>query len=190
MACQTLLGYLILKSDFCGLYSWLAWAHSNCLLMVSHRFFYLYSNILLSHNSQEHSFTQCSFNVQELVLLNSSMSAAFLTDIVFGTLTDNETPGATESLNNKLFFYKTLLWVLMFWIDKKKKIVNTVCIYKLLFFSYREFIENHLLDFTRKNPGIVVYLKPRRHRIPVLYAEYCKTFSFIAKEIFFFLKWI
>ncbi|CAI9732831.1 Hypothetical predicted protein [Octopus vulgaris] len=36
----------------------------------------------------------------------------------------------------------------------------------------REYIEHHLLDFTRENPGIVVYLKPRRHRTARLQAEY------------------
>ncbi|XP_039481800.1 39S ribosomal protein L43, mitochondrial [Drosophila santomea] len=36
----------------------------------------------------------------------------------------------------------------------------------------RDFIENHLLDFAKENPGIVVYVKPRRHRTPVLVAEY------------------
>jgi hypothetical protein len=38
----------------------------------------------------------------------------------------------------------------------------------------RDFIEKYLLDFTRSNPGVVVYLKPRRHRQPSLVAEYCK----------------
>jgi len=36
----------------------------------------------------------------------------------------------------------------------------------------REFIECHLVDFARNNPGVVVYLKPRRHRSPVVVAEY------------------
>jgi len=36
----------------------------------------------------------------------------------------------------------------------------------------REFIENHAVDFARRNPGTVLYLKPRRHRSPVLVAEY------------------
>ncbi|XP_033153988.1 39S ribosomal protein L43, mitochondrial [Drosophila mauritiana] len=36
----------------------------------------------------------------------------------------------------------------------------------------RDFIENHLLDFAKENPGIVVYVKPRRHRTPVLVGEY------------------
>ncbi|KAJ8316801.1 hypothetical protein KUTeg_004705 [Tegillarca granosa] len=30
----------------------------------------------------------------------------------------------------------------------------------------RDFIENHLLEFTNANPGVVVYLKPRRHKAP------------------------
>lgn len=36
----------------------------------------------------------------------------------------------------------------------------------------RDFIEKYLLDFTRSNPGVVVYLKPRRHKGPTLAAEY------------------
>jgi len=36
----------------------------------------------------------------------------------------------------------------------------------------RDFIENDLVDFARNNPGVVVYLKPRRHRAPILDAEY------------------
>ncbi|TMW50614.1 hypothetical protein DOY81_004303 [Sarcophaga bullata] len=36
----------------------------------------------------------------------------------------------------------------------------------------REFIESSLVDFAKENPGIVVYVKPRRHRTPVLIGEY------------------
>lgn len=36
----------------------------------------------------------------------------------------------------------------------------------------RDFVEKDLVDFARNNPGVVVYLKPRRHRSPVLDAEY------------------
>ncbi|KAF5276020.1 hypothetical protein FQA39_LY00816 [Lamprigera yunnana] len=36
----------------------------------------------------------------------------------------------------------------------------------------REFIEYDLLDYTKENPGTVIYLKPRRHRGPVIKAEY------------------
>lgn len=28
------------------------------------------------------------------------------------------------------------------------------------------------MDFAKENPGVVVYVKPRRHRIPVLVGEY------------------
>ncbi len=38
----------------------------------------------------------------------------------------------------------------------------------------REFIEHDLVDFARNNPGVVVYLQPKRHRIPKISAEYCK----------------
>lgn len=37
----------------------------------------------------------------------------------------------------------------------------------------REFVENDLVDFAKKNPGIVVYLQPKRHRRPKIFAEYC-----------------
>jgi large subunit ribosomal protein L43 len=36
----------------------------------------------------------------------------------------------------------------------------------------RDFIENHLLEFVHRNPGIVIYLQPRRHHSPLLFAEY------------------
>ncbi|CAH0403946.1 unnamed protein product [Chilo suppressalis] len=36
----------------------------------------------------------------------------------------------------------------------------------------REFIEQDLVDFAKENPSVVVYLKPRRHRGPVIVAEY------------------
>ncbi|CAG5125976.1 unnamed protein product [Candidula unifasciata] len=36
----------------------------------------------------------------------------------------------------------------------------------------RDFIENHLLDFTQKHPGVVVYLQPRRHKPPSIVAEF------------------
>ncbi|CAL1533690.1 unnamed protein product [Lymnaea stagnalis] len=36
----------------------------------------------------------------------------------------------------------------------------------------RDFIENHMLDFSQKHPGVVVYLQPRRNRPPSIVAEY------------------
>ena len=39
----------------------------------------------------------------------------------------------------------------------------------------REFIENDLVNFAKENPGVVVYVKPRRHRAPVVVGEYCKS---------------
>ncbi|XP_064477996.1 large ribosomal subunit protein mL43-like [Ornithodoros turicata] len=36
----------------------------------------------------------------------------------------------------------------------------------------REYIEKEAVDFARKNPGVALYLRPRRHRDPVLVAEY------------------
>uniref|UniRef100_T1IQI2 Large ribosomal subunit protein mL43 n=1 Tax=Strigamia maritima TaxID=126957 RepID=T1IQI2_STRMM len=58
----------------------------------------------------------------------------------------------------------------------------------------REFIEQDLLDFAKSNPGIVVYVKPRRHRPPYLDAEYLhgqrnsiSCHNFKREEI---IKWI
>lgn len=36
----------------------------------------------------------------------------------------------------------------------------------------RDFLENRLLEFSENNPGVVVYVKPRRHRGPVIIGEY------------------
>ncbi|XP_046432314.1 39S ribosomal protein L43, mitochondrial [Neodiprion fabricii] len=36
----------------------------------------------------------------------------------------------------------------------------------------RDFLEHDLVNFAKENPGIVVYVKPRRHRTPALSAEY------------------
>ncbi|KAK9295931.1 hypothetical protein QLX08_009901 [Tetragonisca angustula] len=36
----------------------------------------------------------------------------------------------------------------------------------------RSFLEHDLIDYAKQNPGVVVYVKPRRHRSPVLKAEY------------------
>lgn len=45
-----------------------------------------------------------------------------------------------------------------------------------MFFSFfsREFIENDIIDFAKLNPGVAMYLKPRRHRSPVLVTEFCE----------------
>ncbi|XP_070212739.1 uncharacterized protein [Littorina saxatilis] len=42
----------------------------------------------------------------------------------------------------------------------------------LLVVCFRDFIEKYLVDFTRENPGTVVYVKPIRNRAPFLVAEY------------------
>ena len=41
-------------------------------------------------------------------------------------------------------------------------------------FSFREFIEKEIVQFAQENPGTAIYLKPRRHRSPVIVAEFCK----------------
>ena len=57
--------------------------------------------------------------------------------------------------------------------------------FKPLLFE-REFIENDLVDFARKNPGVVVYLQPKRHRKPKLSAEYCRFYS--SFKLFWLIK--
>lgn len=37
---------------------------------------------------------------------------------------------------------------------------------------FRHFIEHDLVNYAKENPEIVVYVKPRRHRHPVIVAEY------------------
>ena len=41
----------------------------------------------------------------------------------------------------------------------------------------RDFIENEIINFARENPSVVFYVKPRRHRAPLLVAEYCEFSS-------------
>ncbi|XP_066156264.1 large ribosomal subunit protein mL43 [Euwallacea fornicatus] len=41
----------------------------------------------------------------------------------------------------------------------------------------RDFIETKLIDFTKNSPEVAVYLKPRRHRTPVIKAEYLNGHS-------------
>ena len=41
----------------------------------------------------------------------------------------------------------------------------------------RKFIETEIVEFAKQNPGTAIYLKPRRHRGPVVVAEYCKFTS-------------
>ena len=45
------------------------------------------------------------------------------------------------------------------------------------FIFYREFIEKDVVQFAKENPGTAIYLKPRRHRTPVIVAEYRKFCS-------------
>lgn len=44
----------------------------------------------------------------------------------------------------------------------------------MFYILFRDFLEHDLVDYASKNSGIVVYVKPRRHRTPVITAEYCK----------------
>ncbi|THD20361.1 Mitochondrial ribosomal protein L43 [Fasciola hepatica] len=44
----------------------------------------------------------------------------------------------------------------------------------------REYIEKYLVDFARRNPATVVYVKPRRHRPPLIVAEYlCGNWHYV-----------
>lgn len=41
----------------------------------------------------------------------------------------------------------------------------------------RDFIESEIVNFARANPSVVFYVKPRRHRAPLLVAEYRRFLS-------------
>lgn len=43
-----------------------------------------------------------------------------------------------------------------------------------LLFCSREYVEEKVVDFARQNPGIVVYVTPKKCRIPTVVAEYCE----------------
>lgn len=38
--------------------------------------------------------------------------------------------------------------------------------------SFREFVEQEVADFARRNPGIVIYVNPRPCNVPRVVAEY------------------
>ena len=54
------------------------------------------------------------------------------------------------------------------------------CIYLCIMHShltdhvYREYINNHVVDFARENPQCAVYVRFRPGRAPRLVGEYCK----------------
>lgn len=48
----------------------------------------------------------------------------------------------------------------------------------LPFFFFREFIEEGVVDYAKKNPATVVYVSPQSCRIPKIVAEYCKYLVF------------
>ncbi|XP_043268601.1 39S ribosomal protein L43, mitochondrial [Venturia canescens] len=58
----------------------------------------------------------------------------------------------------------------------------------------RDFIETELINYAKENPGVVVYIKPRRHRSPIIKAEYLNgkyhwlsARNFVKEDI---LKWM
>lgn len=51
--------------------------------------------------------------------------------------------------------------------------LNALYILHTVFF--RDFIEDELVNYAKTRPGVVVYLKPRRHRAPVIAAEFRKV---------------
>ncbi|KAL1491822.1 hypothetical protein ABEB36_012359 [Hypothenemus hampei] len=58
----------------------------------------------------------------------------------------------------------------------------------------REFIESDLINFVKNSPEVAVYLKPRRHRSPIIKAEYLNgetqwinASNFTQEEV---LKWL
>lgn len=61
------------------------------------------------------------------------------------------------------------------------------CVFILSIYC-RDFIEKNMVDFAKEYPGIVVYVKPRRHRGPSISAEYCKlTFLVFLPGVLFFI---
>ena len=41
-------------------------------------------------------------------------------------------------------------------------------------FSFRKFINDHVVDFAKQNPSIALYVRERPSRHPRFVAEYCK----------------
>lgn len=61
----------------------------------------------------------------------------------------------------------------------------------------REYVESKLLDYSRQNPGVAIYMKPRLHKSPVIVAEYLNGQSqwmsihnFSATELQWWLEFI
>ena len=52
------------------------------------------------------------------------------------------------------------------------KEAETNTMFESVFLFPRQFIEHDLVKFASANPSVVVYLKPRRNRTPVVVAEY------------------
>lgn len=40
-----------------------------------------------------------------------------------------------------------------------------------------------MINYAKDNPGVVVYLKPRRHRSAVISAEYCKLNIVVVNDL-------
>ena len=55
-----------------------------------------------------------------------------------------------------------------------KFLISPMPAYNISFFL-REFIESDLVSYAKENPHVAIYLKPRRHRSPVIVAEYCES---------------
>jgi Mitochondrial ribosomal protein L51 / S25 / CI-B8 domain len=68
--------------------------------------------------------------------------------------------------------------------------IKPYIVVKKVYLHCRDFIENHLLEFVKKNPGIVVYLQPRRHRTPRLVAEYCTWLNLFSSICSLFCKYL
>ena len=43
------------------------------------------------------------------------------------------------------------------------------------FLTYREYINEHVVDFAKENPQVAVYVRFRPGRAPRLIGEYCKS---------------
>jgi large subunit ribosomal protein L43 len=91
-----------------------------------------------------------------------------------------ESEGLTSSLNLRLIL-KSIETIVSFvtkrYVTQLQRITFKFCKTSVDSRGVRQFIETDLIDWSRKNPGVVVYLKPRRHRSPAFVTEYLNGMS-------------
>ncbi len=92
-----------------------------------------------------------------------------LTSIPDSSMSGNALPRAALKVPNVLGLGR--------YVCQLKRITFKFCKSRHDSVGMRDFIEKDIVNFARENPSVVVYLKPRRHRSPLMVAEYCKFFS-------------